>query len=234
MGERMTASDPKLRVALADDDPQFRGDLAAVLNARDDVSVVLSVGNGYDLLARLSVQQVDVVLLDVEMPAISGLDVARQIRSQHPNLPVVMLTVFRRQESLGQALAAGARGFLTKDAPIDFLVEQMRRAVKGDTVLSPQPTAILASSYSALAAAREQDRQFLRACDSLPTRLAEVLNELIQGSTNKTIAQNLRLTDTVVRNYVSLVLRHTGCESRTELAIRALRCGYEGRTIAEG
>lgn len=192
----------------------------------EGVELVAAVSCGEQVLPVLRRRDVDVVLLDVDMPGMGGIETAQRIFAQHPEVVVVMLTAFEQPNSLADALAAGARGFLTKDVPVREIVARARRALAGEVVMGAQPTAILASAY-ARAAKHSQADDFADRAALLPERLVPVLDLLIMGASNREIAEELHLSEGTVKVYVSRILEETGCENRTEVAIRALRTGFD-------
>ncbi|WP_164996714.1 response regulator transcription factor [Actinomyces minihominis] len=216
----------KIRVAVADDDPELLPGLVRLLGSEPDIEVVLTAANGVDLLNQLRVRRVDVVLLDVDMPYLDGLSAARRIAERFPKIAIIMLTAFEERDSLAQALAAGARGFLTKDVPISELCAGIRRVLAGETVMAAEPVRLLADAYRRQTEISDKDRAFSEAVAALPERLVEVLNLLVEGSSNRTISKTLGLSEGTTRNYVSEVLSRMGCERRTQVAVRALRAGY--------
>ncbi|WP_075889217.1 response regulator [Actinomyces provencensis] len=214
-----------LRLLLADDDPALRESLASLLGSREDIDLVDSVPDGAAALGVLEERCVDVALLDVDMPVLDGIDTTRRIVARHPDVTVVMLTSFAQDDFLDRALAAGANGFLTKDLPIASLARLLHAAVAGETVMGPRPTAMLAESYRSRVIQREEDPEFVAAIDALPTQLREVLGLLTRAASNRTIAKTLGLREKTAQAYVSDILRRTGCQSRAEVAVRALAIG---------
>lgn len=216
-----------LRVMVVDDDPVLLRSFSGIVESLPEVELVAATRNGEDALDVLASGQVDVVLLDVEMPGLGGIEAARRIRDDHPGVTVVMLTAFRRRGSLGAALAAGAKGFLTKDMPMKEIIARARRAVAGEVVMGAEPTAILARAYTR-ALLTDDEAEFLDLLEALPNRLVPVLEGIIAGLTNGAIAAVACLAESTAKLYVSQLLEETGCRSRTELAVKALRCGYGG------
>lgn len=217
-----------LRVALIDDDAFLLDAMSTLLRSQEDVDLVGTGVNGLEAVQLAIRHKPDVMLLDVDMPAVDGIEAARQINERFPKIVVIMLTAFEQRESLGRSLAAGAKGFLTKDVPIDHIVQQMHRAVRGETVMAPRPVKILVDSYTQQAQHRESDQRFIEAADALSDRLADVLELVITAASNRKIAEALHISEGTARNYVSQVLELTGCATRSEAAVRALRAGYEG------
>lgn len=218
-------SNTEIKILIADDDQIIRDGLSSLLDSQDGLRVVATAENGQEVFTQLQAHPVDLVLLDVDMPVMSGIEAARKLKLEYPDITIVMLTVFEHVESLGQALGAGVRGFLTKDIPAAELAELIRKAHSGQQVMGTRPIQILTENYAQTQQDREQYRGFIAAVDSLPEHLRPTFRLLLQALANKNIARKLRLKDSTVRSYVSDILEHTGCATRGELAITAVKAG---------
>ncbi|MEU4515153.1 response regulator transcription factor [Nonomuraea wenchangensis] len=185
-----------IRVLVADDQELVRGGLAALLSMEDDIEVVAEVGRGDQVEAAVAEHRPDVILLDIEMPGMSGLAVAERLRGQR----VVIVTTFGRPGYLGRALAAGVAGFVVKDAPVAELTAAVRRVMAGETVIDPK------LAVSALTVGPSP----------LTQREAEVLRAASGGATVADIARHLFLTEGTVRNYLSSAIGKTGARNRAE------------------
>lgn len=217
----------EIHILLADDDQIIRDGLTNLLNAQEGLQVVATAINGAQVFDQLALHLVDVALLDVDMPVMSGIEAARRISHEHPNIAIIMLTAFEYEESLGQAIGIGVRGFLTKDIPIPELAELIRKAYNGQQVMAPRPTEILTASYAETYKSREQYAEFINAVNTLPERLQPTFRLLLKALANKNIARQTGLTEATVRSYVSEILTHTNCATRGELAITAIKAGIK-------
>jgi two-component system response regulator DesR len=189
-----------IRLLLADDQALVRGAMAALLDMEADLTVVAEVGRGDEVVDAVRANQVDVALLDVEMPGMDGVAAARLLRQQAPGCRVLMVTTFGRAGYLRQAMAAGASGFVVKDTPARLLADAVRRVHQGLRVVDP-----------ALAA------QSLAQGDSpLTDRETEVLRAASDGGTAADIARDLRLSEGTVRNHLSSAIGKTGARTRAE------------------
>lgn len=211
-----------LRLLLADDDAVFTAAMADLLGAREDVDLVAVVSDGAAALQVLEEHDVDIALLDVDMPVLDGIATARRIARAWPWVRVVMLTAFEQPNSLGRALGAGASGFLTKDIPVERLVSLLHEVVLGATVMGPRPATLLADSYRDGGSCGVRDPRFTSSVEALPGRYREVFDLLTHAASNRVIARELNLSEGTARVYASRVLQLTGCSSRAELALRAL------------
>ncbi|MFH8746238.1 response regulator transcription factor [Streptomyces rimosus] len=190
----------KVRLLLAEDQSMVREALAALLGLEPDLEVVAQAARGDEVVAAAREQPVDVALLDIEMPGISGLDAAALLRAEFPKLKVVILTTFGRPGYLRRAMECGADAFLVKDAPAAQLADAVRRVLRGERVIDP-----------ALAAAALAD-----GANPLTDRERDVLRAAADGSTNAEIAAALTLSQGTVRNYLSTAIQKTGARNRAE------------------
>ncbi|MEU7181824.1 MULTISPECIES: response regulator transcription factor [Streptomyces] len=195
-----------IRLLLAEDQSMVREALAALLGLEPDLEVVAQAARGDEVLAAARAQAVDVALLDIEMPGMSGLDAAAVLRDEFPGMKVVILTTFGRPGYLRRAMEAGADAFLVKDAPAARLADAVRRVLRGERVIDP----VLAAAALADGASPLTDRE------------REVLGAAGDGSTNAEIAEVLHLSQGTVRNYLSTAIQKTGARNRAE-AVRAAR-----------
>ncbi|MFI0939483.1 response regulator [Streptomyces sp. NPDC021020] len=195
-----------VRVLLAEDQGMMRGALALLLDLEDDLEVVAQVGAGDRVVAEALDVRPDVALLDIEMPGMSGLDAAAELREKLPECRVLILTTFGRPGYLRRAMEAGAAGFLVKDGPVEELAGAIRRVLRGERVIDPALAAAALSAGASPLTARERD----------------VLNAAADGATVADIAGKLFLSESTVRNYLSAAIGKTGSRNRME-AVRAAR-----------
>jgi two-component system response regulator DesR len=195
-----------VRVLLAEDQRMMRGALALLLDLEDDLEVVAQVGAGDQVVAKALEVRPDVALLDIEMPGMSGLDAAAELREKLPECRVLILTTFGRPGYLRRAMEAGAAGFLVKDGPVEELAGAIRRVLRGERVIDPALAAAALSAGPSPLTARERD----------------VLNAAADGATVADIAGKLFLSESTVRNYLSAAIGKTGSRNRME-AVRAAR-----------
>ncbi|MFI9080676.1 response regulator [Streptomyces sioyaensis] len=195
-----------IRVLLAEDQSMVREALAALLSLEADLDVVAQAARGDEVVGAARDHAVDVALLDIEMPGLSGLDAAAALRAALPGVKIVILTTFGRPGYLRRAMEAGADAFLVKDAPAARLADAVRCVLRGERVIDP-----------VLAAAALAD-----GASPLTEREREVLGVAADGSTNAEIADALHLSQGTVRNYLSLAIQKTAARNRAE-AVRTAR-----------
>jgi len=207
------------RVLLVDDEELVRTGLRMILDAEPDLTVVGDAADGVEALERLRELAPDVVLMDIRMPRMDGLEATRRTVTQS-DAKVVVLTTFDLDEHVYAALAAGASGFLLKDAPASQLVHAIRVAAAGDALLAPSVTRRLIARF---AENRTSVRPQLPA--DLTPRETEVLTLLAEGLSNTEIAERLVVGDATVKTHVARVLAKLGVRDRVQAVVLAYRSG---------
>ncbi|WDS35187.1 response regulator transcription factor [Pseudoxanthomonas sp.] len=202
-----------IRVALADDQALVRAGLRALLE-QQGIVVVFEASDGAELIARLAEAPVDVVLSDIRMPGIDGIDALIQLRAAGNATPLMLLTTFDDADLLLRATQAGAQGFLLKDAAPEDLREAIARVAAGDTLLQPVSTDPVRARYQY----REQDAPR----EPFNEREVAILRLLAGGYSNKEIARTLFLAEGTVKNYVSTILDKLGTRDRTRAVLKAI------------
>ncbi|MFJ5232597.1 response regulator [Kitasatospora sp. NPDC088391] len=195
-----------MRVLLAEDQGMVREALAALLSLEDDLEVVAQVSRGDEVVAAVTEHDVDVAVLDIEMPGMTGIDACGEIRKARPRTKVVIATTFGRPGYLRRAMEYGADAFLVKDAPAAQLAEAIRRVLRGEKVIDPTLAAAALSEGANPLTARER----------------EVLAAAADGAVNAEIARRLHLSEGTVRNYLSMAIQKTAARNRAE-AVRVAR-----------
>ena len=212
-----------IRVVLADDQALVRGGFRSLLDARDDIKVVGEAADGHEAVALAKQHRPDVVLMDIRMPGLDGLDATRQIASD-PDLAavrVVILTTFGLDEYLFDALRYGASGFLVKDTRPADLVEAVRVVAAGDSLISPSMTRRLIEEFATNAKPSRPAKEL----DVLTHREREVLALVAGGLTNDEIGQRLYLSPATARTHVSRIMTKLAARDRTQLAVLAYETG---------
>jgi DNA-binding NarL/FixJ family response regulator len=219
----MTAApDERIRIVVVDDHDVVRRGLLTVLGGEPDLEVVGAAAGGMqalDLIAQLDerAQRPDVVVMDLEMAPVDGIETTRQIRSRYDDVEVVALTSFGEEERVRAALEAGASGYLLKDADVDEVAAAVRAAHRGELQLDPAVARLLMSSLRGIS--RDD------VSSALTPRELEVLALVGTGRANKEIAAELSISERTARTHVSNILRKLGLASRTQAALWAVREG---------
>jgi DNA-binding NarL/FixJ family response regulator len=209
-----------IRVVVADDHPIFREGLVATLSRRPDVEVVGEAADGQAALEAIAEHQPDVVLMDLRMPGLGGLEATRQISANNPGTSVVVLTMNDDDDSLFAALRAGARGYVLKEAGRDEVYRAVVAVAQGDAVFAG-PAADRLRQFFSTAPALGTPAAF----PGLTPREREILDLVARGLDNASIARRLFLSDKTVRNSVSAVVRKIGASTRAEAVVLARQQG---------
>jgi DNA-binding NarL/FixJ family response regulator len=209
----------RLRIVIADDQPMMRAGFKAVLEATGTIEVVGEASTGEEAVQVATAQSPDVVLMDIEMPGMDGLEATRRL----PRQRVLILTTFGLDEYIIDALRAGASGFLLKDAPTQDVVQAVRSVAAGDAVLSPAVTRQLLDQVGRrLPAPVAQEPEAL---GELTDREREVLRMLAAGLSNAELAEALYLSEATVKSHVSNLLGKLGLRDRVQAVIYAYETG---------
>ncbi len=205
---------PKIRVLLVDDHAVVRRGLRGFLELLKDFDVVGEAENGREGVAAADRLMPDVILMDLLMPEMSGLEAIAAIKDAHPEIEIVAVTSFIEEEKVTAALEAGASGYLLKDAEAEEVAQAIRAAYNGEVHLDP--------AVSRLLAQRLRQRKDAEPVEPLTARENEVLTQLAKGAANKEIAYELGITERTARTHVSNILGKLGLASRTQAALYAV------------
>ncbi|MFF4318292.1 response regulator [Streptomyces sp. NPDC001568] len=212
-----------IRVMIADDQMMVRQGFTVLLNTQPDIEVVGQAVDGADAVAKVAELVPDVVLMDIRMPGMGGIEATSIItRTPGSAVRVLVLTTFDLDEYVYEALRAGASGFLLKDASAEQLAEAVRVVAGGEALLSPNITKRLITEFSRLGAPRAPSKARIEA---LTERETEVLSLIAQGLSNAEIAEHLVVAEQTVKTHVSRVLVKLGLRDRTQAAVFAYETG---------
>lgn len=211
-----------IRVLIIDDHTLFRSGIKLLLQRQEGFEVVGEAGDGLEGVKRAKQLQPDVVLLDLHMPGTSGLVTIPLLREEAPQTQIIMLTVSEDAEDLLEALRAGARGYLLKNIETDFLVDSIRRAANGESVMSSQMAGKLAD---AMRLGQKGTGHSEATPDKLTPREREIIAMLAGGASNKEIARTLDLAESTVKIHVQGILRKLNLASRVQAAVYAVEHG---------
>lgn len=210
----------RIRVLIADDHELFRRGLERVFDSEPDLEVVGEASDGAEALERAITLAPDVVLMDVRMPEVDGIEATQRIRQELHGVKVVMLTGSEDEEDLFAAVRAGANGYLLKDGSIDEIAGTVRAVARGQSVIAPSMASKLLAEFSLLS--RRVDDQN-GGSPRLTERELEVLRLIARGMSNKEIAADLVIAQNTVKNHVRNILEKLKMRTRTEAATYALR-----------
>ena len=208
----------KLRIVIIDDHTLFREGLQSLLS-RHGIEVVASISDGREGIRQVRELKPDIVLLDVRMPGMSGLEVLKQLQQIRRESPVVMLTTSGDERDLVEALRSGAKGYLLKDMEPDDVVAALREIVGGETIVAPNLAQVLAKVDKGEYPLEAEPSPL----DKLTPRENQILSLLAEGQSNKVIARNLGISDGTVKLHVKSILRKLDIHSRVEAAVIAVK-----------
>jgi len=213
----------RIRVLIADDQALFREGLRTLLSTRPEVDVVGEAANGREAVAMVTQLTPAVVLMDLQMPEMDGIQATVRIRERFPEIPVLVLTTFDDDANLFGALRAGAAGYLLKDVSSDTLIAAIQAATRGESFLQSTVTGRVVAAF-----ARLMEQEHVRAeamVLPLSPREREIVALLATGATNKEIADRLCLAEGTVKNHVTSILTKLDVRDRTQAALRARQLG---------
>jgi DNA-binding NarL/FixJ family response regulator len=222
-GDAAGPADVSLRVLIADDQALVRAGFRMILESEPDLEVVGEAVDGLEAVAQAGRLGPDVVLMDVRMPKLDGIEAARQLLAGHGTAKVVMLTTFDLDEYVYEALRAGASGFLLKDVPPEQLVSGIRAVASGDALLAPSVTRRVIEGFvrTPPSGLRERDSKL----EELTPRELEVLELIARGLSNAEIAAKLVVSDTTVKTHVAHLLMKLNLRDRVQAVVLAYETG---------
>jgi DNA-binding NarL/FixJ family response regulator len=214
-----------LRVLIADDHPLFRNGMRALLSSTSEMEVIGIATNGDEVISLAASLQPDVILMDLQMPSIGGIEATRQILHTSPHIRILVVTMFEDDHSVFAALRAGARGYILKDADEDEILRAIRAVGCGEAIFSPAIAQRLLDFFAA-------SRQVIlpQLFPELTGREREILGLIAQGYSNSAIAQRLTLSLKTVANHVSNIFSKLQVADRAQAIIRAREAGIDQRS----
>jgi DNA-binding NarL/FixJ family response regulator len=218
----MTPMETKLRLVIAEDETVTREMLARLLALEDDIEVVGTARDGNQALSVTRAQHPDVLLTDIGMPGMDGIQVTETLRRELPSVGVVILTIYNDDERVFAAIKAGARGYVLKDSQPEEIIEAVRAVGRGEALLHPSLITRVLSEFGRVSAQRARDN---RVFAELTDREREVLTHIGHGERNREIAEALFISEKTVKNHISSIFFKLEVNSRAEAALLAARQG---------
>ena len=208
-----------IKVMIVDDHPVVRSGLATMLYAFEEFDLIGEAGSGPETLTRCQEHTPDVILMDIVMPGMDGLDTARAVLAQHPDVKIIMLTSFPEADLVEKAVDSGATGYLVKNAPIDTFADAIRAAYAGHSTFAPEVTQALIQTRT--------DGPKLG--HDLTQRVSEVLALVVDGLTNREIADRLSISPATARHHVGACISKLGAANRAQAAALAVEHGLTSK-----
>jgi DNA-binding NarL/FixJ family response regulator len=227
MSEVTAAEGSRLSVLVADDHRLFRDGLRTLLRSMPDAELAGEAGDGEEAVQMVAALQPDVVVMDIRMPGVDGIDATRRIVRECPNVRVLIVTMLEDDGSVFAAMRAGARGYVLKGADHAEVVRSIRAVGNGEAIFSPAIAARMADYFASLQPAASD------LFPDLSAREREILQLLVEGLKNAEIGRQLSLSPKTVRNNVSNILSKMQVADRTEAAVRALEAGLPSRALRD-
>ncbi|HVA75548.1 MAG TPA: response regulator transcription factor [Acidimicrobiales bacterium] len=216
------SDDDVIRVLIADDQALFRRGLYVVLGTEENIEVVAEAEDGEQAIAKAEEMAPDVVLMDVRMPRVNGIEAARRIRELLPSTKILMLTVSDEEDDLYEAIKAGANGYLLKEISVEEVATAIRSVVQGQSLISPSMASKLLNEFNSLARQAAEKKEQLPA-PVLTARELEVLKLVARGMSNRDVADELYISENTVKNHVRNILEKLHLHSRMEAVMYAVR-----------
>jgi len=215
----------KIKVLLVDDHPVVREGLRTMLSIASDIDVVAEAGDGLEAIDKVSEYQPHVVLMDLRMPNLDGLEATRYIKNHSPSTSVIVLTMYDSDACIVDAARAGADGYLLKDASRELLINTIRAVSSGGTLIKTHSLRETMLSLSETTGEVKEKLAITTTSDKLTRREHDVLRLLVQGRTNRAIAQALFISEDTAKKHVQSIILKLGVSDRTQAAVEAVRTG---------
>jgi DNA-binding NarL/FixJ family response regulator len=214
-----------IKILLADDHALFREGLRSLLEDQGDIEIVGEAEDGLEAMRLAAQLQPDLILMDINMPVVDGVEATHRILRQNTKIRIVILTMYPQDEYAFEALKAGAKAYLLKDTRSKKLLQVVRAVHQGQAVIDPEMTARLLDEFRRLA--DEQEKHSAQT-QTLTEQERTILTQVANGASNKEIAANLNLSERTIKNYLSIIFQKLQVNNRTEAAIRAMKDGLVG------
>jgi DNA-binding NarL/FixJ family response regulator len=209
-----------IRILVADDHNVVRRGLVFFLKTQENIEIIGEARNGQEAVQLAESVKPDLILMDLVMPVMDGIEATKAIKAKYPQIKIMILTSFSDQDHVIPAIEAGASGYQLKDIEPDELVKAIKQLMRGENQLHPKATTHLLSHFTAMNHGQER-----KPLDDLTRREMEVLKEIAKGKSNKEIASSLYITEKTVKTHVSSILAKLELADRTQAALYAVRNG---------
>lgn len=220
-----------IKVLIADDQELIRQSLQIVLNSRDNLEVTDVVSNGQEVIQSIRKEMVDVILMDIRMPKMDGVQCTKIIKENYPSIKIIVLTTFDDDEYVYSALKYGASGYLLKGVSMDELANAIVTVHSGKAMINPDIATKVLKMFSQMARADYAIQVGKKGVKELTKTEWKIIAQMEYGASNKEISETLNLSEGTVRNYLSVILSKLDLRDRTQLAIWAIQTGVSKMTL---
>jgi len=207
-----------VRILIADDHPIVREGLATVLSQEDDIKVVGQASNGSEAVSKAKELHPDIILMDLQMPEMDGVEAMQRIKEEAPDIGIIILTTYDTDDYIFRGIEAGARAYLLKDSPPEEVLKAIRAVHKGESIIQPRVASRLLDRFSQLSRAPAPE-------EGLSQREIEVLQLIAKGAANKEIASQLFIGESTVKTHIIHIFNKLEVKDRTEAVTEAVRKG---------
>lgn len=218
-----------ISVLIADDHKMFRQGLRMLFEMEPDIKIVGEARDGLEVQALARQLDPDIILMDINMPGADGVEATRKILDERPDTAIIILTMFREDEHVFQAIRAGAKGYVLKDADSLEVIKAIRTVAAGASVLDPEMTGKVFDQFKLLAEVNEKNNR-----EGLTDRELEILTLIAEGASNREIGDRLYLSEKTIKNYVTSIFQKLQMNDRTQAAVYALQHGLISQSTDGG
>ena len=212
-----------IKVLIADDQEMIRESLKIVLNSKEDFKVTDAVANGLEVIQSIRKNRPDVILMDIRMPKVDGVQCTQMVKEGYPDIKIIILTTFDDDEYVYNALRFGASGYLLKGVSMEGLQEAIRAAYQGQSMINPDVATKVLKFFSDMAKEESPIKIDDLQVKEITSGEWKIIDEVAKGRSNKEISETLSLSEGTVRNYLSVILEKLSLRDRTQLAIWAIQ-----------
>lgn len=212
----------KINVMIVDDQPIVRDGLKMILEMQEDINIACMAQDGKEAIKYANNTAIDIILMDIRMPNIDGVEATKEIKQKHDKIKIIVLTTFDDDEYIFEALKNGASSYLLKDINSEEIVNAIRTVYKGGSMMQPKVTAKVISQFSKFTNNKPSKGDFSITKDALTAREIDIIKLIASGMSNKEIANTLFLSEGTVKNHITNILSKLNMRDRTQVALYAI------------
>lgn len=214
-----------IKVVVVDDHTLLREGLCTILNMEEDISVIGEAGNGHEAIEEAKKVKPDIILMDINMPEMNGIDATRKIKESFPEIKIIALTLHDDDQYVFEMVRAGAKGYVLKDVESQELIETIRKVNKGESMMTARVTSKLLDEFNRLSSRKNERNKRDELLPQLTQREKEILCLIARGMSNRQIAAELYISEKTVKNHISSLFRKVNVADRTQAALLAIKIG---------